>query len=123
MKISVHLSARFKATVLLAVLCGALGCIDFDRELSRICERNPQNPACGNTDEQPPEPAAQPPEIVSTSQSLDLPQGGIFSFRVEARDPQDSPLRFSWTCSSGAFASLQTDTPASSEIRWLPPPC
>jgi hypothetical protein len=101
------------------VLCGAVGCIG-----SEDCERNRESPACDNTEEQPPEPpAAQLPEIVSTHQSLEQPREGVFSFRVEARDLRNSPLRFSWTHSSGTFASPQTDTLASSEIQWIAPPC
>lgn len=108
----------------LALLTGAVGCIDFDWELSNICERNQQNPACGGTPEPPPEqPATRPPEIIASAHSLDLPEQGIFRFSVEARDPQNSRLHFVWKASNGYFESAQTDTAGSSETRWVAPPC
>jgi hypothetical protein len=72
------------------MLCGAVGCIDFDRELSNLCERNRDTALCGG----------QPPEIVSTRQNLQAPDGTIFGFDIEAHDPQDRALHFTWEVSS-----------------------
>lgn len=104
-----------------AMFSGSVGCGDFEPEVLSNCEWNQDDPACGVTST--PQPAAQPPEIVASSQKLLLPEGGIFSFGVEAHDPQNSPLHFSWTASGGAFASPQMDTHSTSEISWLTPPC
>jgi hypothetical protein len=107
-----------------ALLCGGAGCIDFDQEFSNICERNRDNPICGRATEQSPgEPPKQPPEITFIEQELLQPEGGLFGFIVEARDPQDSRLRFSWTASMGMFTSPPTNTRSTSEILWIAPPC
>jgi hypothetical protein len=110
MKTSIHLSSGWRILgVLAVVLSGAVGC---------------SVPGWEPSEEPPPEqPVVQPPEIVSTSVSREVPQGEFFRFHVEALDPQNSPLHFSWKASSGAFVAPRMDTSTASEIRWVAPPC
>ncbi|WNG50510.1 kelch-like protein [Archangium minus] len=63
------------------------------------------------------------PEVVSSSQSSSfVPQSGTVTLRVEARDPQDSALSFTWEASQGT-PGTPTNTATTSEVVWTVPEC
>ncbi|WNG40103.1 kelch-like protein [Archangium violaceum] len=63
------------------------------------------------------------PEVVSSSQSSSfVPQSGTVTLRVEARDPQDSALSFTWEASQGT-PGPPTNTATTSEVVWTVPEC
>ncbi len=65
----------------------------------------------------------EPPEVVSATQSSPtVPENGTMTLRVEARDPQDGALGFTWEASAGTLGS-PTSTASTSEVVWTVPPC
>src|SRR5450631_345966 len=61
------------------------------------------------------------PSITNSVQSVSLVvAGGTVTFAIEATDPQQSPLTFSWLSSAGALSG-QTDAAGSSTVTWTAP--
>ncbi|NPC76319.1 kelch-like protein [Corallococcus exiguus] len=71
-----------------------------------------------------PTPVRFPPEIVETFHSLaTVPtQGDTVVFRARARDPQGSPLSFTWTANAAGLVAA-SDTATTSEVLWTAGAC
>ncbi len=110
------------ATVLLA---SASGCVDFDQERSRFCQRNPDR--CDQAETKPPSDggraATTAPIIIGSSQSAPgvLVQGSV-TLSVTAQDAETPQLGFSWTANIGTVG-VATNTGTTSEVIWTSPSC
>ena len=63
------------------------------------------------------------PEIISTSPAgATVPAMPTMTFRVKARDGQDSPLSFAWAAGTGTLGTV-THGAGSSEVPWTAPSC
>ena len=65
-----------------------------------------------------------PPEIIRGYQSTRIAQPGeTVTFEIEARDPQNSTLTYSWTTTAGTLGTATNPAPTASRIVWTAPAC
>jgi hypothetical protein len=65
-----------------------------------------------------------PPEIIRGYQSTRTAQPGeTVTFEIEARDPQNSTLTYSWTTTAGTLGTATNPAPTASRIVWTAPAC
>ncbi len=79
----------------------------------------------GCRNEPPPPPDAAPPSIIERHQpdTEEISPGSTVNFRVRAKDPQGSPLDFTWTAQEGLLQEAPSLDIVSSEVSWTVPSC
>jgi hypothetical protein len=62
------------------------------------------------------------PQVDSTFRSrLGTPLGGTILFRVDAHDPEGTPVKTTWRANVGSVSAPTTARPGSSEVTWTAP--